>query len=70
MQTEVHTKKEKRQCGKSGKPFDYESRLKNLGAVGEWCSREKDLFISSIIGFNGIMHVVDYKNLVPKSVVC
>lgn len=49
MQTDVHTKKEKRQGGKSGKPFDYESRplkIKNLGAVGEGCAREKDLFIS------------------------
>lgn len=60
MQTDVHTKKEKRQCVKLGKPFDYESRLKikNLGAVGEGCVRESSYW--SIIGFNGIMHVVDW----------
>lgn len=48
MQRDVHTKKEKRQCGESGKTLDYESRLlkiKNLGSVGEGCASEKDLFI-------------------------
>lgn len=52
MQTDVQTKKEKRQCGKSGKRFDYESRLlkiKNLGAVGEGCPGEKDLFIFHVV---------------------
>lgn len=49
MQTDVHTKKEKRQRVKSGKPFGYESRLlkiKNLGPVGEGCARGKGLSIA------------------------
>lgn len=69
----MYTKgKRKHSVGSQGN-FDCESRLlkiKKLGAVGEWCAREKDLFIPyAVLKHNWISWHCAHSQLITKELV-